>query len=174
FRSFAGDAPEVRGTRAVDAAAALCFAVRATDFVEAEGLDPLYLRHHNGGELSIRISAATGRPAACVGDSQVALRRDVTAHRKIANRVANQENELRQAELWRELGDPSRAARDTSYEIVGPLRNGDRRMEDLPLVVHARAERPLRWAIKIGPPTVEVRTNWGDWHFAVALRDSLE
>ena len=32
----------------------------------------------------------------------------------------------------------------------------------------------MRWSIKIGAPDVPRRENWGDWHFAGALRDSLE
>jgi spore maturation protein CgeB len=42
------------------------------------------------------------------------------------------------------------------------------------LLVHRPGERSLRWSIKIGAPDVPRRENWGDWHFAEALRDSLE
>jgi glycosyltransferase involved in cell wall biosynthesis len=44
-----------------------------------------------------------------------------------------------------------------------------------PVVSHVRSrERPLRFAIKAGPPDVTVRRRWGDWHFALALRTALE
>jgi hypothetical protein len=60
------------------------------------------------------------------------------------------------------------------YAVVGFQRHSNTQLDPMPLLVRARPERPLRWAIKIGAPTVERRTNWGDWHFALALRDSLE
>lgn len=40
--------------------------------------------------------------------------------------------------------------------------------------VHRRAARPLRLAIKISTPNLRVAQEWGDYHFARALKKSLE
>jgi O-antigen biosynthesis protein len=40
-------------------------------------------------------------------------------------------------------------------------------------VLRRGADRPRRWAIKIGAEDASDREAWGDWHFALALRDAL-
>jgi len=175
FRGFSGDAPEVRGLRTVDGASALCLAVRAESFADVEGFDPLFVGHFSGSELSIRLSEHTGLPAACTGGSVVALRTDLPNPTKAASLMAARGNDRRMQRLWE--GRPSTLQDrlgEQGYAVEGFLRARNTEIDPTPLLIHQRPQRPLRWAIKIGPPNVARRTNWGDWHFAVALRESLE
>ncbi|MGI8947177.1 MAG: glycosyltransferase [Ornithinimicrobium sp.] len=173
YRGFAGDAPEVRGTRTVDGVTAACLAVRADDYVGVGGFDPLFVRHHTGAELALRVTEHSGRTAACVGSSHVSLRTEPPVPAR-GHQVSAWKNDQRLRRLWD--GRPSSLSetlRADGYAVQGFLRLPGT-SEATPIVAHDRPQRPLRWAIKIGAPSVEVRTNWGDWHFAEALRDSLE
>src|SRR5690606_27845317 len=67
-------------------------------------------------------------------------------------------------QLWGEAG----------YSIVGYDGAAPTHWGFDPIVVRDREPAPLRWALKIGPPDVRRRTNWGDWHFALALKAALE
>lgn len=175
YRGFAGDAPEVRGVRTVDGASALCLAVRAEHFAAVEGFDPLYVRHFSGAELSVRVGDRTGLRAACVGTSIVSIRTAPPDPTTASSLRVARENDLRLLRLWGERPShlPTDLARD-GYAMSGFERLRNTEVVPTPVLVHDRPDRPLRWAIKIGAPGVEVRTNWGDWHFALALRDSLE
>ncbi len=182
-RGMAGDSPEVRGLREVDAVTAACLAVRAADFAEVRGFDPRFADHTAGGELSLRLATATGRTVACHGASPVALRavfeqdggRPGVVSRRGRLRVLS-DNRRQHRELAARAtaaGPRDRAAADGLR--VECLQGGaDPGQPSTPLVVRERGERPLRWAIKIGAPDVPRREAWGDWHFAAALRDSLE
>jgi len=176
YRHFAGDAPEVRGLRRqVMAVSALCMAVRASDFVHYEGFDPLYVRHYTGTDLSLRLTTATGGVALCAGDSVVSQSVELPAPSSSSSLMAARNNDRLLVETWEEqlrtAVNPSGAA---NYSVIGFERPDSTQLEATPVYAHARAERPLRWAIKIGPPTVDRRSNWGDWHFALSLRESLE
>ncbi|HLV05620.1 glycosyltransferase [uncultured Georgenia sp.] len=163
-----GDAPEVRATRAVPGAAALALAVRASDHLAVAGFDPLVVQDHLGPELSLRLAAHTGRPSGVVGQSVVALMTDDLPTTRGSKWVSTADNEHRLAQLWTTAPEPDLAG----FAIAGFTRGPDERLRAL--LVHERRERPLRWAIKIGAPDAPRRGRWGDWHFAVALRDSLE
>ncbi|HWM73009.1 MAG TPA: glycosyltransferase [Nocardioides sp.] len=171
-----GDAPEVRDTRPVDAAVNACLAVRADRFVEASGFDPLFVDHLSGGELSIRVADHGNLDPACVGASRVALREaDVASHPRVLGSPSQRDNDRLQRELWN--GRPSKLARrleDDGYELAGVLSSGRPSQPCSALLVRGGGEGPLRWSIKIGAPDVPHRESWGDWHFAEALRDSLE
>ncbi|GAA1149605.1 glycosyltransferase [Ornithinicoccus hortensis] len=173
YHGFAGDAPEVRQERAVTAVTALGLVARAADLVRVEGFNPLQTRHYAGTELSLRLTAGGGS-AACVPASRLALRRDPTRHQG-GTLVAGRDNRRRVRELWTAQDRrPDEGAGLGGYRLVGLQRAPATGVDGVPLVVHDRPERPLRWAIKIGPPGVERRTNWGDWHFAESMRDALE
>lgn len=175
YRSFAGDAPEVRGERTVTAVTAAAMAARADDLVRAEGFDPLQVRHHSGTELSLRLTDHPDGSAACVADSHVALRSEPAGPTQAASLMTARDNERRVRALWTAQGrQPDEAAGHRGYRVAGFQRTSNTQLDVVPLLVHDRPERPLRWALKIGPPSVERRTNWGDWHFAQSLRDSLE
>lgn len=165
---LAGDAPELRQTRAVPGVTPLAVAVRAIDFLAVEGFDPLFVQDHVGPDLAVRLSQQTGRPSGLVGQSVVALTADELPRTRASRWVSTADNEHRLAQRW----DTAPAVDLAGYDVAGFSRDGDERLRAL--LAHARADRPLRWAIKIGAPDVPRRARWGDWHFAVALRDSLE
>ncbi|WP_454084895.1 glycosyltransferase [Georgenia sp. Marseille-Q6866] len=165
---LAGDAPELRRTREVPAVTPLAVAVRATDFLTVEGFDPLFVQDHVGPDLSVRLARRTGRPSGLAGTSVVALTSDELPRTRASRFVSAADNEHRLAQGW----DAAEPADLAGYAVAGFTRDADERLRAL--LVHDRPERPLRWAIKIGAPDVPRRARWGDWHFAVALRDSLE
>jgi len=168
FAGHPGDAPEVRGTRTVPGAMPLVMAARAADFLAVEGFDPLFVQDHVGPELSVRLARATGRPGGVVGTSAVVLTADELPATRGSRWVPAADNESRLAGLWESAPAPNLAG----FTVAGIVREAGERLR--PLLVRERGERPLRWAIKIGAPDVPRRNRWGDWHFAVALRDSLE
>ncbi|WP_067440593.1 glycosyltransferase [Nocardioides jensenii] len=177
-RGLAGDAPEVRSLRRVDAVAQAGLAVRADQFIAVEGFDVTYADHYAGGELSLRLAAATGLPLACTGDSEIALRSvdDDPTTPQVPERFVSmaRDNDRFQQSAWgdRESLLTARLAED-GLALAGVHGDGAA-APTTPLLVHDRSPRPLRWAIKIGAPDVHRREGWGDWHFAQALRDSLE
>ena len=173
-----GDAPEVRGTCPVDAAASACLAVPADRFVAVAGFDPRFVDHLAGGELSIRLADHSNLEPGCVGPSQVALRdmtADIVPGRRAFVLKGLRDNDRLQRELSR--GRPSKLASrldEDGYTMAGVLNSGRPSDPCSAFLVRGRGERPLRWSIKIGAPDVPRRESWGDWHFAEALRDSLE
>ncbi|MDD9206858.1 glycosyltransferase [Georgenia sp. 10Sc9-8] len=175
YAGFPGTAPEVRGRRPVAAAEALCLAARADAFAAAEGFDPLYVRHHTGVATSLRITGGRPDGALCVGDSVVTLQTEPSTEPKGHGQTLAVDNESREQALLRSLpGLEDPAAGMAGYRLVGLRRTSENDIAPSPLIVHDRPRRPLRWAIKIGTPTVAERHAWGDWHFASALRDELE
>ncbi|WP_152192645.1 glycosyltransferase [Georgenia satyanarayanai] len=176
WSGFGGDAPELRGEREVAAVSAAAVAVRGADVAAAGGFDPLVRDDIYGGELSARVRQVTGRSAVCVPSSRVAWLRPVTDSTTETGLRRARDNQRRERELLLEAGRPASDPATTlpGYRLVGFDRARNTQVAPRPLLVHDRPERPLRWAIKIGAPTVERRTNWGDWHFAESLRDSLE
>lgn len=166
FAGLPGDAPEVRDARTVPGVTPLAVAVRAEEFLAAEGFDPLFVQDHVGPELSVRLARATGRPSGMVGTSAVALTSDDLPASRASRFVSAADNECRMASLW----DDAPAADLGDHSLLGLRRDG----AGLHLVLGRAHAGPQRWAIKIGAPDVPRRARWGDWHFAVALRDSLE
>ncbi len=168
FAGLPGDAPELRTSRAVPGVTPLAMAVRAVDHLAVEGFDPLFVQDHVGPELSVRLTEHTGRPSGVVGASAVALMTDELPTTRGSKWVSTADNEHRLAQLWTAAPEPDLAG----FRLTGFTRDGEEGLRGL--LVHERPERPLRWAIKIGAPDAPRRGRWGDWHFAVALRDSLE
>lgn len=176
WSGFSGDAPEVRGELTTVAVTVAACAVRAQDFLAVDGFDPLQRDDLHGGDLSLRVTAHTGGTAGCVPASTIAWRQNLPETRSETALGRIRENQRRDREQWQQAGRPARPPEDVlpNYRLVGFGRERRTQIAPQPLLVHDRPERPLRWAIKIGPPTVERRTNWGDWHFAQSLKDSLE
>ncbi|WP_454084903.1 glycosyltransferase [Georgenia sp. Marseille-Q6866] len=176
WSGFAGDAPEVRGQREVAAVSAAVVAVSAADVAAAGGFDPLVRDDVYGGELSARVRQVTGRAAVCVPSSLAAWRKPVTDPSTETGLQRARDNQRRERELRLKADLPHQEPATVlpGYRLVGFDRTRNAQVAPQPLLVHDRPARPLRWAIKIGAPTVERRTNWGDWHFAESLRDSLE
>jgi len=176
WSGFSGDAPELAAERTVVAVTAAALAVRAADFLAVGGFDPLVREDVYGGELSLRVTTHTGGTAGCLPATAVAWRELPPDARTESAMARVRENQARDRDQWVQAGRPRLAAEQVlpGYRLIGFDRNRRSQAAPQPLVVHDRPERPLRWALKIGAPTVERRTNWGDWHFAQSLKASLE
>lgn len=176
FRRFPGDAPEVvaGGTRA--ALAATCLAVRAADFVAVRGFDPLYVNDLDSGDLSLRLAAQGEGEPAYVAESIVSLLAEPERPATATSVATTMDNQELFAVRWADTVavDDHQRWHESGFRIVGYSGDATTHAGFDPVVVRDREQRPLRWALKIGAPSVDRRLNWGDWHFAVALKDSLQ
>lgn len=173
WREFPGTAPELEQTRTVAAVTSLALATTAERFASAEGFDPLEVEHHLSTSLSLRLTR-DGGTASCAPTSTLSVRVPLEQPTRPRAVLVAHENERRARAAWASVGQPVgeeqpfRGYRLTGYQHLTGSAGGA-----VPLLVHDRPERPLRWAIKIGASTVQRRYNWGDWHFALSLSDSL-
>lgn len=180
FRGFPGDGPEVMAPAARSALPPLALAVRAEDFVGVRGFDPILVNDVDSGDFSLRIAASTGRPLCYVPASMVALPPNTAQRKGKAATDQGRDNRTLVLQRWRAKVpcDDERVWGDAGYRIVGyadDQASGSGAAGAFePIVVRERPGRPLRWAIKTGIPTVGRRQGWGDWHFALALKASLE
>lgn len=176
FRGFAEHAPEVRASQERQAVNGGCLAARRRDLVAVEGFDPMYLAVLQDVDLCLRLRDATGRPARYVAESTVVR----GPSRPRGGDLAVDDQRVFE-ERWLGRLVPDEAAvlaaadlRPLFYELAT---GDDTDGHDVhrPVVERVR-EHPSRrrWAIKIGPRAVDVRDGWGDWHFALALKDVLE
>jgi glycosyltransferase involved in cell wall biosynthesis len=181
FRGFPGDAPEVLRETARPALAPLGLVVRADDFVAVRGFDPILVNDTDTGDFSLRLAHHTGRPSQYVPNSMVALPTAATTRVGPSARRQLMDNRTIVLERWqsRVPAESDHVWLGAGLKVVGyedavgePTHRGVGGIE--PIVVRDRDPRPLRWAIKTGVPTVARRQSWGDWHFALALKDALE
>ncbi|WP_026876265.1 glycosyltransferase [Jiangella gansuensis] len=176
FRRFPGDAPEVVRPSSPAGLSPAVLAVRAADFAAVRGFDPLFVNDVDNPDLSLRLARQTGRalrylPASMVSFSTTPQRRTTAS----ATTTATDNQELFTGRWKDTVGQDDVAVwRAGGYAIVGYDGEASTHWGFDPIVVHDRPQRPLRWAIKIGAPNVERRTNWGDWHFAIGLKRALE
>lgn len=178
FREFPGDAPELRHEMRRSALTAACVAVRAEDYIALRGFDPMYVNGFEDVDLCLRLAERTdGAPLLVVPESVVVHLESKTPGRG-ASSLENRHVFLRR---WRDslpVDDVAQWA-DAGYEVARYETHDKAAWEAglpvfSPLVVRDRSPRPLRWAIKMGAPDVARRESWGDWHFANALKASLE
>lgn len=169
-----GDAPEVVSAGQRQALSARVLAVRATDLVRVRGFDPLLVDDLDSADLSLRLAALTGGELRYVPASWVSLHNCPTApagrtavSRAVENRTIF-EQKYRGEVVASAVADWGRSG----YDIAG-YEAASVDLGYAPVIVAQRPARPLRWAIKIGAPTVARRVQWGDWHFAIALKESL-
>lgn len=176
FRFFPADAPEVVRPATPTGLSAAALAVRAADFVAVRGFDPLFVNDFDNPDLSLRLARHTQLPLQYVPGSVVVLRS--TPQRGVgetATANATDSQELLSSRWHDEVRkDDTEAWRSAGYTIVGYDGGASTHWGYDPIVVRDRPDRPLRWALKIGAPDVANRTNWGDWHFAIGLKDALE
>lgn len=171
WAGFPADAPEVTADHAPAATAPMCFAARTADVRAIGGFDPLYVNDEIHPDLSLRLTELHGTRARTVAASTVFLRSDQRSVPKV-NVRAYLDNRRRFTETH-----PSRVETFTppyGWSIRGHRHVPTRRGHVHTVLGRTNSPRPLRWAIKIGPDDVFVRENWGDWHFALALKRSLE
>ena len=176
YRRFPGDAAEVVTPSTPSGLSPVVLAVRAADFAAVRGFDPLFVNDIDNPDLSLRLARQTGRvlryePAALVALTETPERRTTAS----ATTTATDNAELFTGRWKDTVGQDDVAVWGArGYTIVGYDGGAPTHWGFDPIVVRDRADRPLRWAIKIGAPDVERRTNWGDWHYAIGLKEALE
>lgn len=162
----------VHGRVERDATDAAAFAVDATAFRGCGGFSPVHTRLGAAIDLGHRLRAA-GRRCAVLPTALATV--DVKPYHR---RWQLGPDDAR--ELQRRHGDAPATldawTEGTGVAVAGatpvprPVVRGPQRW--VPVLRRAGA-RPRRWAIKIGAEDPATREEWGDWHFALALRDAL-
>lgn len=169
LRGVPGDAPEalVPGTRS--ALTAQFLAATALDLVTVQGFDGLYSDDLANGDLSLRLAATTGRPLAFVPAAVAATAsHEVNGGGGAVSGPPVARTMFRERWQGRLPVDAATRWSDAGYVLTAASGHGAFS------VARRRDGKPPRWALKIGAPTVARRESWGDWHFAVALKDALE
>ncbi|WP_052664301.1 glycosyltransferase [Nitriliruptor alkaliphilus] len=158
-----------RGRDAVELAAS---AVATAAFRACGGFHPVYTRIGAALDLGHRLRAAGG---SCAVLPEALAPVDVRPYHRRWQLGPDDARELRRRhpdlpatlESWVE---------GTGVEVTGatpvprPVVRGPQRWVP---VIRRWGARPRRWAIKIGAEDPASREEWGDWHYAVALRDAL-
>lgn len=180
FRGFSDQSPEM-AARTEHRAVTGYATVRARDFIAVRGFDPIFVNDVENGDMALRLARDLGLPLRSAPEAVVAW---TAAPVEGAGRSAIAtllDNRLLFSARWRDVVPPDDVEvwRDAGYRIVGyevEERAAAGRHGALfdPVIVADRPNRPQRWAIKIGAPTVERREGWGDWHFAQSLKAALE
>ena len=178
-----GHSGVARLPRNFQAVSAVCLAMRATDFAEARGFDPIYVNGQEDIDLCLRL----GRGEASfryVSDSIVFHHEGKTPGR-VENIGANQE-------FFESRWKNSLVADDVDYYRLIRFRVGEHRPDndesheagiavshphsvstseaDQSVVGHLQDHVV---AIKIACPRPEPKDSWGDYHFAVSLAAAL-
>jgi GT2 family glycosyltransferase len=155
-----------------DALDLAAFAVDAAAFRAVRGFDTVFNRMGGAVDLGHRLRAAGGSCAVHAGALAV------TDHKPYHRRWQFSADDA--LELARRHPDASGTldawVEGTGVEVAGvtPVpKAAVRGPSRWAPVLRRGAERPRRWAIKIGAEDASDREAWGDWHFAVALRDAL-
>ncbi|PZF79413.1 glycosyltransferase [Jiangella anatolica] len=176
YRRFPGDAPEVTEPSEPAGLSPLSLAVRAADFAAVRGFDPLFVNDHDNPDLTLRLARLTERPLRHEPTGLVALT-DTPERRTSASATTTAtDNQELFTSRWADVVDQDDHIvwGHQGYTIVGYDGESPTHWGFDPIIVRDRPDRPLRWAIKIGAPDVTRRTNWGDWHFAIGLKEALE
>lgn len=175
FRRFPGDAPEAVVPSAPPGLSPVVLAVRAADFAAVRGFDPLFVNDIDNPDLSLRVARQTGRPLRYEPAGVVALTEIPERRTTVSATTTATDNQELFTGRWQSVGRDDTAVWGAhGYTIVGYDGGAPTHWGFDPIVVRSRPERPLRWAIKIGAPDVTRRTNWGDWHYAIGLKEALE
>lgn len=152
------------------------YAVEAQAFRAQRGLAPVFVRGGAEIDLGRRLRAAGGSVAVVVDVPSVlatwpAARRYLLSYgddRELRRRGGTGTSGTFEAAL-----DAAGDLAVSGYEPVPVTRFHWRGTQRWGPVYVRRADGARRWAIKTSVPGAEDRDAWGDWHFAVALRDAL-
>ncbi|MBB5788436.1 glycosyltransferase [Jiangella mangrovi] len=176
YRRFPGDAPEAVAPSTPSGLSPLALAVRAADFAAVRGFEPLFVNDIDNADLSLRLARQTGRPLRYEPGALVALTETPERRTTASATTTATDNQELFTGRWKDtVGQDDVAVwGGHGYTIVGYDGEAPTHWGFDPIVVRDRAQRPLRWAIKIGAPDVTRRTNWGDWHYAIGLKEALE
>ncbi|MBB5752139.1 glycosyltransferase [Prosthecomicrobium pneumaticum] len=177
YSRLPGDAPLVRRRRRFKALTAACLAIRARDFVEAGGFDPLFVNGQEDVDLCLRVGG--GKPVfTCATDSVVVHHEGKSAGR--GNAIPD--NRALFAERWagRIAGD------DRLHYVTDGVDLEGYRVDSEPLAAMGLATAiptlaypgPTTAALSAGMtglrlripcPRRDLKDRWGDYHFAAAL-----
>ena len=176
YLGLPGDALEVVQACSRQALSARVLAVQAEEFISVRGFEALFLDDLDNGDLSLRLGRATGRALAYVPSSLVSLLQSPTRSEARSAVASGTDNVEIFVDRWRDRirVDADEVWGRGGYAIIGYQGKTETHLGFDPIIVHDRPQRPLRWSIKIGAPTAARRSNWGDWHFGVALKHALE
>ena len=159
-----------RGLRC-DGVEGLMFAVDAVSYRRLQGLDPLFVR--GGSDLDIGLRASEiGIPTILEPRARARLRKEWNS------------------DLWApnaaDRGDFARRWHHHTSALLSEALAGRARLDGYAPLGSEPPAFPKRWtprmtvegstrrwAIKTSVPDMEVSESWGDWHFAVALREAL-
>lgn len=171
-------APEAHQVTDPPALTSLALAARAESLVAVRGQDPFYVDAVEGAELSLRLAATGTGPLLLVPDS-VVVRREAKAKNR-ATAPTELDNRRYFTSTWADrLPDvaedvwASAGYRVCGWEATDRAEGSPGAAAYRPVVVRERAGTPTRWAIKTAVPDVVDRRGWGDYYFAIALRDAL-
>ena len=177
LRGHAGESPEAQRPGERSGLEVACLAARAVDLVRVRGLDVFYVNGTTLADLSMRLSAATGRPLR-YEPSSVVIQLDRPRDKPFAD--TDLDNRRYFLQRWEGVveQDADRRWSELGFSVVGYSAVRDVGLEEglatyRPLVVHDRPTRPLRWAIKMAAPDVVDRRGWGDHYFALGLKEAL-
>lgn len=165
-------------SRAVPAVSGLCVATTAESIVRARGLDPFLVDAVDGPDLSLRLTTTSGQAVRVVPRSVVVRRQPRSSTSVLAQTVLDNRRHL--VGTWGDrLPEGTREAwAAAGHEVVGFRMQEDEGVEGdapsfAPVTVRTRTPGVLRWSIKTAVPDVVDRAGWGDYYFAVALRNAL-
>ncbi|WP_170963599.1 glycosyltransferase [Cellulosimicrobium cellulans] len=167
----AADAANLRSVdlQAVSAAALL---MRASDFQDLQGFDPIFVNGMEDVDLCLRARLRTGRHFRVVPDALVTHLEGQTPGRG-ANLLENRRLFLQrwhgslpvpEKHLYAVAGFSLAHIGTDGLEIPGPK----------PIIVRDPSDQRLRWGIKIASFSGGAGDAWGDTHFAESLRAALE
>ena len=151
-------------------------AARRRDLVAVGGIDPLFRGVLADVDLTLRLREHTGGRTGYVPGPGVTLMPKPGSPDPV---VSEQDQQAFWAR-WHARLDPDESEQlaRLGLRATGRRPSGSRWASPdahEPVIAHAAArDRPLRWAIKVSAPDVRARTRWGDWHFALALREALQ
>jgi glycosyltransferase involved in cell wall biosynthesis len=177
FEDHAGESEEANRAGERAGLRSSCLAARAEDLITVRGLDPFFVNAGHLPDLSMQLSAVTGR-GLLFEPSSVAIQLDSAKKQKDVETETDNRNYF--AARWSTTVRPDSAEllREAGFVAVGH-RTVEASVSEhgiavrRPVLVHDRPGRPLRWAIKIAAPDVVDRRGWGDHYFAVGLSEAL-
>jgi GT2 family glycosyltransferase len=178
LRGFAEHSPEVERAAERRALNGRCLAIDRRSFLDADGFDARYLEAYADIDLSWRLGAGSAASSLHYQAASVVVSRPTSQLEHDPDRLEQDRRAFdRRWRPWELANEASlldaHDVRASAHRFVADA-EGIGRPAHLPILERiADRRRPRRWAIKIGAPNVGVRFRWGDWHFAMGLREAL-
>ncbi|MET0526898.1 MAG: glycosyltransferase, partial [Microvirga sp.] len=177
YANFPDDAASVSHRRQLKAVSSACIAVRAGEFSALSGFDPLYVDMQVDVDFCLRMKAEFGK--CCLYEPESRVNFQVSApigpssecefDRELFvsrwhNKVQPDLEEIYKSDGYR-VGQNLQDAKAGSIETLAG--------QPTDVVRFAGPQHGVTIGIRIGCPSARVKDEWGDYHFAAALADSL-